>query len=567
MAIPAEILAISRPKNTIVVDLGGNGPKRFAVRSRKSVIRLPGKNPAPINGKVIGHIIDGQYIPKVDPIAINGPSFCSYGASAFAYSVSGDILQDLYKVFPISDAQSILSIAIIRVLKPHVAANRYGVFYKQTYLSQYLPNVHLSKNYITSLQEKIGMDGEKRHKFFDLRMKNICESHHIVIDGMLKSNNSTVNDLNSFSYKSKLKGTNDISILYALDLETQELLCAEVFQGNSVDALSYRSFIKNNKICKGVIIADKGFPLSVLKKILHEENFSLHYISPLKRNDKRFIENKMFLYDDRFSWEGNDILCKKRKLEDGTFIYSFRDPNRAAKEEQSYLKKTKDNEQFDIEKYEEHKKRFGTLTVISDLDVDAKYIYDYYSKRWIIETIFDRYKNDIELTTTSVQNNYSVIGSEFINFISVLITTRLLKKASDAGILDHMTFGNLIDDLSQVRRKTCSNIDELPEFNDNFWEQNPIKEHINTMEKLGLIKPIPKPEIKRRGRPPKEKTQKENTEIKRPGRPRKRPKPDPNAPKRPVGRPRIHPKSDPSAPMQPVGRHRKKKSETDTLEA
>ena len=39
-----------------------------------------------------------------------------------------------------------------------------------------------------------------------------------------------------------------------------EPICAEVFPGNSIDAVSYRSFILDNDIKSGIIIADKGFP-------------------------------------------------------------------------------------------------------------------------------------------------------------------------------------------------------------------------------------------------------------------------------------------------------------------
>ena len=58
MAVPAEIRAVPRPVNTIVDDSGTNSPKRYAVRQRASSKYIPGGNPQPKNGKVIGHIID-----------------------------------------------------------------------------------------------------------------------------------------------------------------------------------------------------------------------------------------------------------------------------------------------------------------------------------------------------------------------------------------------------------------------------------------------------------------------------------------------------------------------------
>ena len=48
-----------------------------------------------------------------------------------------------------------------------------------------------------------------------------------------------MNDLSAFSYKAKKKGCQEISVLYAYDIEAMEPICAEVFPRNSTDAASY----------------------------------------------------------------------------------------------------------------------------------------------------------------------------------------------------------------------------------------------------------------------------------------------------------------------------------------
>ena len=50
--------------------------------------------------------------------------------------------------------------------------------------------------------------------------------HHIAIDGTLKQDNSTVNDLSAFSYNARVKNTKDISVIYAYDIEKMEPVCA-----------------------------------------------------------------------------------------------------------------------------------------------------------------------------------------------------------------------------------------------------------------------------------------------------------------------------------------------------
>ena len=100
MAVPEYIRMVPRPVNTIVEDNGRDGPNRFAVRERVSIKYISGGNPQPKNGKVIGHIRDGKYVPKQDKASVSGPDMLSYGASAFVKSVSEDLLDDLLEVVP-----------------------------------------------------------------------------------------------------------------------------------------------------------------------------------------------------------------------------------------------------------------------------------------------------------------------------------------------------------------------------------------------------------------------------------------------------------------------------------
>ncbi len=126
MAVPADIRSVPRPKNTIVDDSGRDGPKRYAVRERASTKYIPGGNPQPHNGKVIGHIIDYEYVP-IDTIAEaepTAPGMLSYGSSALVRSVTRDIEKELLAVYDPSDVFAIMSIATLRVIKPGITANR-----------------------------------------------------------------------------------------------------------------------------------------------------------------------------------------------------------------------------------------------------------------------------------------------------------------------------------------------------------------------------------------------------------------------------------------------------------
>ncbi len=579
MPVPEHIRKVPRPVNTVVCDNGGDGPHRYCVRERNGIIKKDGKS-APRNGRVIGHIIDGSYVPLIKPLK-REPQFLSFGSAALVNSVADDIKADLFKIFGPDDATDILIMAMLRVLHPHIKAKRYSSEFECSYLSVWYPQARLSKNKVSDLQIRLGMNKDKREQFNRLRLSRACKEHHIAIDGTLKQDNSRVNNYSAFSRKARVKGVKEISILYAFDAELLEPVCAEVFQGNSIDAAFCSAFLRDNKITKGIVLTYKGFPVSAAKEVL-AKNKDLHYLTPIRRNDKRIEHCDMLDFNEQLYGIDGEVVCKKLQLEDGTFLYSFRDDRRAARESRTFLSGSCKHQNFSSKDYRYKKERFGLIVFESDLDLRCDEVYKCHMKRRLLELMFAQFKGDEELAAANVQSDYAVSGSEFINFIATIITSRISAKMTEAGLLDRDSYGDIMIDLARVRRSAAAPQDELPVRGDIYWEQNPLKGSMDDMEKLGLCTSAPK--IKEPGSASAKEEAKQPENKKPRGRPRIHPIADPEAPKRPRGRPRkspcaaekekiprgrprIHPKPDPDAPKRPRGRPRKNPLPDDTRSA
>ena len=192
------------------------------------------------------------------------------------------------------------------------------------------------------------------------------------------------------------------------------------------------------------------------------------------------------------------------------------DGRKAAIEESDYLARCEKNKDFISSKYENKRGVFGVIVFESDLDMDPKTAYLCYDERWMLELVFRQYKHDQCLDKTNVQGDFSLIGSEFINFISTVTTCRLIGKARDAGLLNKMSYKDLMDDLSSAWRMVDS--PELPRSDDGCWVHT-ITCVFEELEALGLSIPVLNPQTKKRGRPKKEPA--EPKPMRPRGRPRK----------------------------------------------
>lgn len=494
MPIPQDILSVARPKNTVVIAYGKE-KNHYAVRQRIGCRNVDGRH-LPVNGPTIGHIIDGAYVPIDDAapvnVAVSPIDLKDWANVVLSDRLFRNIQQELLAVYSQADAMKIYCIAILRVCDPGIKNYELKEAYETSFLSELYPGVPLSKNTVSTFLNDLGKALSKIIQFMRSRASAVAMDHHLLVDGTLKSDESRVNSLSDFSRKAKTKGTRDISVLYAFDLEEMEPVCSKCFPGNMLDATSYGAFISENGITKGIIIGDKGFPESAAHEHF-ETNPDLHYLNPVKRNSKLISRHDMLDFTGILpGYEG--ITFRKEKCT-GTdkWLYSYRDSHKASKEERDWLRRAKKNKTYSFEALREKQRTFGTIVLECDLDLPAETAYKAYEKRWEIEIVMRFYKTACEFDETRVQDDYSVIGSEFCDFLSTLLTFRLIKAFDQAKLLEEYTYKKVMSVLARAKKARAASDD---------WQLirlNPSHEEI--LQELELIPKPEEPPKKKLGRP------------------------------------------------------------------
>ena len=112
----------------------------------------------------------------------------------------------------------------------------------------------------------------------------------------------------------------------------------------------------------------------------------------------------------------------------------------AAKEEQDWLERSKKNKSYSVEEWRKKQRTFGTIVLESDLNLDAETAYQAYESRWEIELVMRYYKMTCGFDETRVQDDYSVIGSEFCNFLATILTYRLIHAFDQGKLLEERTY-------------------------------------------------------------------------------------------------------------------------------
>ena len=495
MGVPSEILKVNRPKNTIVRVYGKNND-RYSVKERIGCKYSNGKR-LPITGPTIGHIIDGKYVPIDDNqesrLSMSNIEFKEWANVTLCNNLFGNILSELKAIYHEKDAMTIYCVAILRVCNPGIKDYELKEAYDTSFLSEYYPSIALSKNSVSKFLNNLGKVCSRITKFMKNRAEAVKMDHHLLIDGTLKSNESKVNTFSDYSRKAKTKGTRDISVLFAFDLEEMEPVCSKCFPGNMLDCTSYEEFIVDNGIESGILVGDKGFPFSSSKAYL-ENHPNLHYLNPIRRNSKMIEKYKLYEYDGILQNYENVTYKKVKYDNENKWLYSFRDANRASIEEKDWLKHAKKKGDYDNTTLRKKQQQFGTVILESDLDTTPEIIYKAYESRWEIEIVMRFYKSACEFDETRVHDDYSVMGTEFCDFLATILTYRLINKFNKLNLLDKNTYKGIMKILEKAKKVKLEN---------NEWKlikMNPSQ--IDVIEKLNLI-PLTETPKRKPGRPKK----------------------------------------------------------------
>ena len=103
------------------------------------------------------------------------------------------------------------------------------------------------------------------------------------------------------------------------------------------------------------------------------------------------------------------------------------------------------------------------------------------------------YKSACEFDETRVQDDYSVIGSEFCDFLSTVLTFRLIKAFDQAHLLDTRTYKKILSVLIRAKKARVDN---------GEWQLiRMTPSHMEILQSLGLVPRPEEPPKKKRGRP------------------------------------------------------------------
>ena len=496
MPIPQNVLSVERPVNTVVISYGKDN-NLYAVRQRTGCKYIDGRR-VPVNGPTIGHIVNDVYIPidttKPQNVSVSSVDLKDWANVVLCDSVFNDMIGELCQMYSRSDALKIYCISVLRVCDAGIKDYEIKEAYDTGFLSELYPGVALSKNTVSTLLNDLGKTCSRITRFMRNRTAAIGMDHHLLIDGTLKSDESTVNTLSDFSRKARAKGTRDISVLYAFDLEQMEPICSKCFPGNMLDLVSYEAFIAENGITKGIIVADKGFPASAAGEYF-KNHPDLHYLNPIKRNAKVIESYQLMNFISILEGYEGITYSKKQCIGQGKWYYSFRDARRAAKEEQDWLRRAKKTESYNFEELRDKQEVFGTVVLECDLDLPAEIVYKAFENRWEIEIVMRFYKSSCEFDETRVHDDYSVIGSEFCDFLATVLTFRLIKRFDQAKALEKNTYKKIMSILTRAKKAKLDGGDW------SLIRLNPSHEEL--LKNLGILPKQKEQPKKKRGRPRK----------------------------------------------------------------
>lgn len=417
MGVPQEIRAVPRPKNTVVIDTGGKGPLRYCVRERNKAVRTA-KGFQPRNGKVIGHIVDGAFVPVSSKMKAKERR--TLGCALLAADLGADLRARLAAHLGDKDADLVLALASLGLLHPDLGEDLRAAQYKASLASLVFPGLDLSEKSIHALYAKIGKKGADE-LFRSLGQANGSDtSSYLLLLPM-----ECPATLAAFG-KDACKDNGPGLCLALQDGDTG----FEPVYGRLLD-------MKGESLPRAATGCDTGCTLFTASEASSESlrflarERGLHYLVPVKWDDKLC---KKLSFDDLEVVDGADTPCRKKRSPDDEYLYAFAgSPAAPAKQAQS---------QTQGKKKKNKKARENVRVFRSDVDLPLSCIPALAHEEALWQRILAHLAPLLLSACSLKEREREGAGPVFL--VTALVLRRIVQRAHDTGLLGKTHMGRIL---------------------------------------------------------------------------------------------------------------------------
>lgn len=436
--------------------------KYYYVYEYKTVYDKDKKGPKKKTGKMIGKITKEEgFIPsekeelrkKAQKGEIRGVSTKEYGFSAFLSGHLRIFTEAIKEVFG-ERWKEVVAMAYCRLMH-YSAIKNMPLHIENSWISEEIGLRKLTDKQISESLRELGKNRDLLVRYMRFFTKDV---EYILTDITNIFNKSQNMIINKKGYNSKQVYTPQVNLLYTYSLNNHLPIYYRIIPGNIRDVKAFKNAIIESGIQNAIVITDKGFYSEENLKIMETEQIS--YIIPLKRDNKlieyRTIkdnkfknDNNYFEFEKRFIWYEEKNISKSNNR-----LILYLDEQLRVKEEGDYLHCINTHpEEYTLKEFHHIKHKMGTIALLTNLEkISAEKVFQLYKSRVYIEQMFDSMKNVLEMDRTYMQNEHSLEGWMFINFIALQWYQFIYKLLLEKNLLNKYSVSDFLLLLREIRK-------------------------------------------------------------------------------------------------------------------
>ncbi len=440
-----------KKKGTEIRKIGNN----FYLYKVTSVWDKEKKRAKKVTEKFLGTITkDGLIRPRQERLmeSLHNITVKEFGATNFLLEMNSDIHGMLKGIYP-ARWKELFVFSVFRLIY-NTPIKNLQTYYATSFLSEALPDAHLSPRTVGNLLREVGKEREKTKVF----LRHFLSGDDFALIDLTHVFSLSENVISSVpGYNSKREFLPQVHMIFLFSLDTRMPSYFRMVPGSIRDVSSLVLTVKEAGVQNVVLIGDKGFYSQ--SNILGLEDEKLHYILPLKRNCSlidygRIQEGDRRAFDGYFLFEKRAVWYYSYKLQDGELtgkrITVFLDERLKTEEEKDYLLRMEDTPSENLETFFENQHRLGTIAVITDIDETEERIYNLLKSRAEIEMMVDTFKNVLNADRTYMRDDYQMEGWMFVNFVSLIFYYKLYRLLADKQLLKRFSPNDVLIHLSRI---------------------------------------------------------------------------------------------------------------------